>query len=68
MNWFVSRDSKDFADCNVVNVSLNMFVASNIDLFQTLQYHWVSTCCIVELCFVFYFNHIVDVTLCCEDI
>jgi hypothetical protein len=66
LNWFRPRHLLNFSESNVAVASHNQFTLNNIELFQTKEYSWLHTGHVVELCFVFNYNDVVDAICCCE--
>ncbi len=46
--------------------SHDQYISNNIELFQTKEYSCLHTSHVLELCFVFNYNDVVDGIFCCE--
>jgi hypothetical protein len=52
---------------DIAEESTTIYIANNIELFQTKRFSRLSCAGISKLCFVFYYTDVVDGKYCCEE-
>jgi hypothetical protein len=66
INWFFQQSFLSFTHPDIVTASCNLYTSSNVEVFQTKLVSWLNTARVLELCFVFYYNDVVEGKFCCE--